>query len=142
MKNRRRNFLLFVLAGSACLCIYTHDPLWFLRSSCRSGGHSVTHAHIATLLNTIQEYEIDTGRYPASLDHLLKANGVEGWDGPYLEPSRGVPHDAWNRPFAYSLRLEIRSAGPDGVLETQDDRVRDLAFLPSSLGAGATRASR
>ena len=71
-------------------------------------------------------YELDTGRYPASLEDLTKrdppsdlaAESKTRWNGPYLK--KGLPKDSWGRPYTYNREsqhnqdYDLSSLGPDG----------------------------
>jgi len=51
----------------------------------------------------LDQYALDTGSYPTTsdgLEALLKDNGAEGWDGPYLQKKQ-VPLDPWGSPYHY-----------------------------------------
>lgn len=82
-----------------------------------------TRASIAAISTAVDMYEVDTGRYPPSLDALLRNDGSPNWNGPYLRG--GLPVDAWGTPFAYRREGEtgykIVSAGPDTSMGTEDD---------------------
>lgn len=74
-------------------------------------------------------FEQDLGRYPTAeegLKGLVEKTG-EGWRGPYLKG--GLRPDPWGNEYSYSLdsqstgRYILRSAGPDGRLNTSDDIV-------------------
>ncbi len=54
-------------------------------------------------------YRLDTGRYPATLEGLVK-DDIPGWNGPYLKKKR-VPRDPWGR--AYHYRYPGEHAGYD-----------------------------
>ena len=57
---------------------------------------------IALLGQALDQFRLDTGRYPTSqegLEALRTSPGVEGYDGPYLR--KPVPNDPWNRPYIY-----------------------------------------
>ena len=57
---------------------------------------------IALLGQALDQFRLDTGRYPTSqegLEALRTSPGVEGYDGPYLR--KPVPNDPWNRPYVY-----------------------------------------
>ena len=63
-------------------------------------------------------YEIRTGKYPDSIDALAQPIG----DRPALLEKK--PQDAWGNDFQIRKTekgVEIRSAGPDGSFNTQDD---------------------
>jgi len=77
-------------------------------------------------------YRLDMGDYPTGQDGLhalrmMPCNAGQGqWQGPYLD--RDVPLDPWRRPYNYMYpgqhdpeSPDISSAGPDGIVGTQDD---------------------
>jgi len=65
-------------------------------------------------------YELDNGRYPASLEALVTVpSDVPNWRGPYLR--KGMPTDPWGNPFAYKFPgthnphgYDLSSPGPQG----------------------------
>lgn len=67
-------------------------------------------AQIDALQKALDQYRIDTGRYPGTeqgLEALVRAPADEPrWAGPYL--ARAVPPDPWGRPYQY------RSPGQHG----------------------------
>jgi general secretion pathway protein G len=73
-------------------------------------------------------YEVDTGRYPASLNDLtVQPADVKGWKGPYLEASQ-IPVDPWGHPYVYVYPgrknpsgYDLYSMGADGQDGTADD---------------------
>lgn len=82
-----------------------------------------TRASIDAIKSALNIYEMDTGRYPSSLDSLINNDGSPNWKGPYLQ-SRTVPADQWGTPFGFTVQekgFEIRSAGPDKQLGSGDD---------------------
>jgi general secretion pathway protein G len=82
-----------------------------------------TRASIEGIKSALNIYEMDTGRYPSSLDSLINNDGAPNWKGPYLQ-SRTVPADQWGTPFGFTVQekgFEIRSAGPDKQLGSGDD---------------------
>jgi general secretion pathway protein G len=57
---------------------------------------------IALMGQALDQFRLDTGRYPSTQEGLeaLRTNpGVEGWDGPYLR--KPVPMDPWKQPYNY-----------------------------------------
>ena len=52
--------------------------------------------------NAITNFQIDTGKVPASLDELMKTNGNKKWDGPYLK-GKEIPLDPWGNRYVYSV---------------------------------------
>lgn len=68
-------------------------------------------------------YELDNGKYPSSLDTLLKK--TQQGKGPYLKRE---PIDPWRRPYRYKSPgahntedYDLYSSGPDGQEGTSDD---------------------
>ncbi len=68
-------------------------------------------------------YELDNGKYPSSLDTLLKK--TQQGKGPYLKRE---PIDPWRRPYRYKSPgthntedYDLYSLGPDGQEGTSDD---------------------
>jgi len=79
---------------------------------------------VASIGLALDLYELDVGRYPASLEELTKreppADLGEGtqWNGPYLK--KGLPNDPWGRPYSYTYDsqhnqdYDLWSLGRDG----------------------------
>lgn len=87
------------------------------------GGESkvaATRTSISTIGNMIQAYEIRNGRYPDSLDDLTVATDSHP---AYLK--KDSLNDSWGNAFQYKktgkFEFEIRSAGEDGQMNTDDD---------------------
>ena len=66
-------------------------------------------------------YRLDVGKFPTTEQGLQalreKPDGVESWDGPYLE--KEVPLDPWGHPYVYEYPgkhgdYDIVSLGADG----------------------------
>ena len=57
---------------------------------------------VADLSGKIEQYEMDTGSLPQSLNDLVKESGnVKGWLGPYAK--EGSLRDPWNTPYEYRV---------------------------------------
>lgn len=75
-------------------------------------------AQVQTLAEKVQQFEMDTGRLPGSLEDLVKAPGdAAGWLGPYAKASE--LKDPWNHPYAYTMPgegkpFDLVSLGADG----------------------------
>lgn len=83
-----------------------------------------TRASIATISTQVDVYQLDTGRYPASLDNLLNSSGEPNWNGPYIRGGKVALADAWGTPFSYRVEgnsYKITSAGKDAQMGTEDD---------------------
>ena len=85
---------------------------------------SATRASISGICTGIDAFELDTGRFPSSLESLLKSDGSPNWKGPYLR-LQSVPADPWGTAFQFTAKdskiYEVRSAGPDKQMGTEDD---------------------
>ena len=90
-----------------------------------------TKANLKMLHSAVNQFKMDTGRFPAEdvgLIELIQQPGdVKIWEeGGYLETTE-LPKDGWGLDFIYELFPEsgkpfvIRSAGPDGQEGTEDD---------------------
>lgn len=82
-----------------------------------------TRASIAAISTQIDVYQLDTGRYPASLENLRTSSGEPNWNGPYLRGGT-IPVDAWGTAFNYRLdgdSYKITSAGKDLQIGGDDD---------------------
>jgi general secretion pathway protein G len=85
---------------------------------------------IQQLAGQIEMYKLEVGKYPTSLQDLLKQpGGAEGkWNGPYIkEPDL---KDAWGNDYRYSVpgtnkAYDIVSPGADGK-EGGDGENRDV----------------
>ncbi|NLW96038.1 MAG: type II secretion system major pseudopilin GspG [Xanthomonadaceae bacterium] len=59
-------------------------------------------AQVQTLAEKVQQFEMDTGSLPATLEQLVvEPGGAVGWLGPYARPSE--LRDPWNTPFEYRV---------------------------------------
>lgn len=85
-----------------------------------------------TQINTFEEacmsFKLTHNRFPNKLDELVTVpSGMSErqWRGPYLEGDK-LPADPWANPYDYSKderknMVTIRSPGPDGQINTEDD---------------------
>ena len=59
-------------------------------------------AQVQTMAEKIQQFDMDTGNLPGSLDELVTAPGnATGWLGPYAKSAE--LKDPWNHPFEYTV---------------------------------------
>jgi general secretion pathway protein G len=73
----------------------------------------VARAQIDALEKALDQYRLDTRRYPSAEEGLqvlvARPASDSQWNGPYLKKS--VPNDPWGRPYVY------RTAAQDGEFE-------------------------
>ena len=75
-------------------------------------------AQVQTLAEKIQQYQMDTGTLPDSLEALVKAPAdANGWLGPYARDPELV--DPWKQPYAYKVPGE---GGPFDLVSLGADR--------------------
>jgi general secretion pathway protein G len=73
---------------------------------------------VADLAGKIEQYEMDTGGLPQSLNDLVSESGnVKGWLGPYTRES--ALKDPWNNPYDYRVPGED---APFAVISYGSDR--------------------
>lgn len=81
----------------------------------------VTKAQIEALEKALDQFRLDTKRYPSAEEGLevlvARPANMPGWSGPYLK--KAVPNDPWGRPYVYRVpgekhEFEIVSYGRDG----------------------------
>ncbi len=82
---------------------------------------AATRVQIELLGSALDQFKLDTGRYPTSQEGLqaLQVNpgNLAGWEGPYLK--KDVPADPWGQPYQYKSPGEhgdydLSSYGSDG----------------------------
>jgi general secretion pathway protein G len=86
------------------------------------GRQSAAKAQIELLGQALDQFRLDTGRYPTTsegLNVLMVDPGAENWDGPYLK--KAVPNDPWGKPYNYQSPgshgdYDLISYGADGAL--------------------------
>jgi general secretion pathway protein G len=67
----------------------------------------------------LDQYSLDMGSYPASLDALIRAPGGGNWNGPYLKKNV-IPVDPWGNAYNYKCcpgehgEYDLWSDGADG----------------------------
>jgi general secretion pathway protein G len=81
----------------------------------------VAQAQIDSLEKALDQYRLDTGRYPAGEQGLASLTARPGnepkWQGPYLK--KQVPPDPWGKPYVYKYpgehgEYDLFSYGKDG----------------------------
>jgi len=84
--------------------------------------HAKAIADIESMGNAIDQYHLQNGVYPNTLEDLsTKPAGQDlpNWNGPYIK--KAVPDDPWNRPYVYVVpgehnadSYDLYSLGRDG----------------------------
>ena len=88
-------------------------------------------AQVDALGKALDQYRIDTGRYPSSEQGLSalykKPSNEPKWSGPYLK--KNIPNDPWDRPYIfkspgehgdYDLSTLGKDGQPGGEKESED----------------------
>jgi general secretion pathway protein G len=84
------------------------------------GRQAAAKAQVELLGQALDQFRLDTGRYPTTsegLNALMVNPGIENWEGPYLK--KAVPNDPWGKPFNYQSPgshgdYDLLSYGADG----------------------------
>lgn len=79
---------------------------------------------IASISSAIDVYEVDMGKYPGSLEDLVRNPGGATWHGPYIKGGMEAMTDPWGMQYQYTKKendYEIRSSGPDQQANSADD---------------------
>ncbi len=120
---RRRNAgftLVELLLVVAILGILAGMVVVNLSGQSESARISATRASISAIGTAISVYETETSRLPDSLEQLTQSTQ----DRPGLLRQQDL-RDSWGQPFQYRrtgrFEYEIRSAGPDMQMGTEDD---------------------
>jgi general secretion pathway protein G len=83
---------------------------------------AVAKAQLDALEKALDQYRLDTGRYPTTEQGLAalaqRPANEPKWSGPYLK--KGVPLDPWDRPYSYKQpgdqgEYDLFSLGKDGA---------------------------
>lgn len=82
----------------------------------------IAKAQIESFEKAMDQYRIDTGRYPDTSQGLValvvQPSNIANWHGPYLK--KGIPHDPWGKAYVFAApgkdgrEYEISSLGADG----------------------------
>lgn len=70
----------------------------------------LTETQLESLAAKVEQYRMDTGQVPSSLEALVTNPGASGWLGPYVRKAEDL-QDAWRRP------IQIRTPGANGEFE-------------------------
>ena len=121
MSNRKGFTLVELLLVVAILGILATVAIMNVGGMSDEAREKATRTSIATIEQSARMFEIRTGKYPDSIDQLMQPMG----DRPPLLDKKSM-NDQWGNPFVFKKTanfIEIRSAGKDGAMNTQDDLV-------------------
>jgi len=84
------------------------------------GKQSAAKAQIELLEQGLDQFRLDTSRYPTTqegLNALVTNSNIANWDGPYLK--KGLPNDPWGKSYNYQCpgnhgEYDLFSYGRDG----------------------------
>jgi len=114
--------IVMVIIGMLAALVYPR-----LTSKVSKGKQSAAKAQIALLGQALDQFKLETGRYPTTSEGLnaLAVNpGITNWDGPYLK--KAVPNDPWGRPYHYESPgshgdYDLFTYGADGTAGGEDE---------------------
>lgn len=91
-----------------------------MKGQSERANREATRASIAAICTAADTYDATKSRLPESLDELCAGDD----NNPALLNKSNL-NDSWGHPFQYKkvskFKYEIRSAGPDGQMGTEDD---------------------
>ena len=91
---------------------------------------------ILMLEQAANDFNMSVGRFPATLDDLVRKTGDEKWDGPYLKGGL-IPKDPWGNNYVYAvpgpngMDFEIKSLGSDGMTGGTGDAADITNYTPA-----------
>lgn len=125
---RRAFTLIEILVVVVILAILAAVVVPNVISRIKDAKISAAIADIKAFDNAIDQYKLDMGTVPPSLDALITPPNPRGkWNGPYLKNIDHIPLDPWGNPYIYKVpgsngrEYDLYSAGPDGQPGTSDD---------------------
>lgn len=105
----------------------------FISGAQKDAMRRATATEISTLETALQQYHLAMFQYPSGQDGLQslieQPSGDQNnrWTGPYIDPDNDLK-DPWMNEYEYEIENQngsqavvIRSAGPDGAMNTEDD---------------------
>ena len=110
--------LLVVMVIIGLLAAYV-GPKYF--SQVGKAQVKTAHAQIDALEKALDQYRLDTGRYPGMEQGMAalvtRPVSESKWDGPYLK--KALPADPWGNPYVYKIPgdhgdFDLLSYGTDG----------------------------
>ncbi len=114
---RRNNFsLLEVIVAITIVAIVATIAVQNLTAKADEANVKTAEIQINSFKSAITTYRLNTGKYPNSLEDLVRNPGVNGWK----QELEQIPKDPWGNPYMYNLapgtfnQYEIISYGADG----------------------------
>jgi general secretion pathway protein G len=108
-------------------------------SGCREkrSGNVRVFADFQSISSALKTYQINAGRPPTTeqgLEALVTRPTLEPLPEDWVKIADKVPTDPWRRPYRYRelpaqggvFRWELRSVGPDGMTENEDDLAKEF----------------
>ncbi len=127
-QSRRGFTLIEILVVVVILAILAAVVVPNVISRIKDAKVSAAISDISTFESSIDQYKLDMGTDPETLDQLLTPPSPRGkWNGPYLKNLNHIPMDPWGNPYVYKTPgadgrdNDIYSDGPDGQPGTSDD---------------------
>jgi general secretion pathway protein G len=103
MRRTRRGFtLLELLVVMFILVLLAGVVTVLVTKRVEEAKHAKAVADIESLGNAIDQYHLQNGSYPPTLEALRVKPAEEelpNWNGPYIK--KAVPNDPWERPYLY-----------------------------------------
>ena len=126
--SRRRGFtLLELLLVLSILVVVGGIVMVNIGGAQTEANINATRTQLNSLKNNIQMYQIRMNSLPETLEALRDGPSDSAKQTKWVAPIiNEIPVDAWGNAFVYSLngnQFEIRSAGRDGQVNTDDDIV-------------------
>ena len=83
-------------------------------------NEAAARTQMANFATAVDNYKLNNKKLPSSLDELTETDGRNPY--PYIQ---SIPDDPWGNPYDYRQldrkSFEIKSAGEDGQMDTEDD---------------------
>lgn len=89
-------------------------------------NEDITTAQLNALKNQIQMYKINNKEWPENLEQLRDGPSDPAKKARFRPLINEIPADAWGKPLSFKMEgngFELRSAGSDGQMNTDDDIV-------------------